>query len=215
MKQLWGNSWFAVPVMVFFIIGLLVMYRLPYGAEILYFNAWRNEPLNTFFRYVTMLGEPSAFGVAIALLALMQKWRFAALVLLTGLATIPVQYYIKDVCAVDRPITYFEAIGKRDYLVLVPKERLNTGQTSYPSGHTTGAFVLYSLLTLIFGRTLPIVGLVFSWTAILVALSRVFLVQHFVPDVLAGAVLGMVLAHIFWGVGEKVWGHRNDAEIKV
>jgi len=63
---------------------------------------------------------------------------------------------------------------------------------SFPSGHTAAAFLMATLLCSLFPAiTLP----VFGW-AILVGISRVYLGVHYPTDILAGAVLGLVTAHL-------------------
>ena len=106
---------------------------------------------------------------------------------------------MKDQIGTDRPITHFEKAGNREAVVVVPGVDLNGGKTSFPSGHTTAAFGMYGLIALITARRAPWLGVACAWTAILVALSRIFLVQHFLIDVVGGAVLGMSIA---WVVGE-------------
>ena len=61
---------------------------------------------------------------------------------------------------------------------------------SFPSGHATTAFAAAVVLALWFPRgTVPFVGV-----AVLVGFSRVMLGAHFPSDVLAGALLGSVVA---------------------
>ncbi|MBK8193896.1 MAG: phosphatase PAP2 family protein [Lewinellaceae bacterium] len=197
MKNIWGNSWFMIPALLFFNGGLLVLYYVSYGDEILYFNDLREEPFNTVFRLITYLGEAYAFflfGVA----AMFWRWRYALLIALTGLITLPTSFIIKDSFGTDRPITYFTNRDMRQDVVTVPGVVLNTGQTSFPSGHSMAAFGLYSMLTLIAGKRRRRLGLLFALTAILVAVSRIFLVQHFLSDILAGALLGLVVSGLVW-----------------
>jgi undecaprenyl-diphosphatase len=63
-------------------------------------------------------------------------------------------------------------------------------QFSFPSGHSSGAFLLATSLSLVYGLVaLPL----FLWAA-LVALSRILLGVHFPGDTLAGALMGSGLA---------------------
>lgn len=197
MKSIWHNSWFTIPVLLFFAAGLSLLLFVPYGDEILHLNTLREEPLNSFFRFCTRFGEPPAYFAA-ALAALFWRFRFVVLIALTGLVTIPLVYTMKDKVGADRPITYFEKQGIRDAVVLVPGVPLNGGQTSFPSGHTMAAFGLFGMLTLATTRRTSMLGFAFAWTAILVAVSRIFLVQHFLVDVLGGAFLGISIASLFW-----------------
>ncbi|MEM1111946.1 MAG: phosphatase PAP2 family protein [Pseudomonadota bacterium] len=59
-------------------------------------------------------------------------------------------------------------------------------QFSFPSGHTSAAFLLATALCLIYG---PALAITYLWAA-LVALSRVILGVHFPGDTLAGALMG-------------------------
>lgn len=60
---------------------------------------------------------------------------------------------------------------------------------SFPSGHTTAAFSLYTLLALLFGHKKS--GWAWAMIAALVALSRVYLLQHFWADIMAGSMLAV------------------------
>lgn len=197
MKRVWVNPWFVLPVLAFFLTALTLAVLIPYGDEILYFNSWRTGWLNPFFRRATHLGEAPVFFVA-GLALLFWRFRFTLLVAVTGLITLPLVYTLKDQVGHDRPLTYFEKSGLSSALVVVPGEELNSGQTSFPSGHTMAAFGLYSLLALMLPNRARRWGLLLATTAIIVGISRIFLAQHFLPDVLAGAVLGMALSWAVW-----------------
>ncbi|RZK40560.1 MAG: phosphatase PAP2 family protein, partial [Hymenobacter sp.] len=62
---------------------------------------------------------------------------------------------------------------------------------SFPSGHSTSAFSVFLLLTLLVKNKRW--GYVFLLLAAAAAYSRVYLAQHFVEDVYAGSLLGTVL----------------------
>jgi undecaprenyl-diphosphatase len=72
---------------------------------------------------------------------------------------------------------------------------------SFPSNHAVNASVLATLTTLYIPRLwLPATAL-----AILVGYSRVYVGVHYPLDVLAGSVLGIVVALVFSGVMNFVW----------
>lgn len=198
MKSTWHNPWFSIPFLILYNVGLLINYQVSHGDEILYFNAWRVEPLNSLFRFFTLLGEVWAYGFFALLMLLVGRYRYAILIILVGFFTLPIQYYLKDVLAVDRPLSYFEKLDRMQEVTRVFGVELNSGQTSFPSGHTIGAFALYSVLAMIFAEKRPRFGALFAFLGASVALSRVFLVQHFLPDVLFGALIGLLIGE---GVG--------------
>ena len=202
MKNIWEYDWFFVPVAMFFgFCGVLAMI-VPYSQELLFFNKLRFEPFNSIFHFFTHCGEFWAylvFGIAVYFL----NPRNTIILAIVGLLAIPVGYFVKDVIGVDRPVTYLEKRAALAQVVLVPDTDMNRGQTSFPSGHTMAAFALYSLLTLMVGQKKERLGLVFALMAILVGISRIFLVQHFLVDVLAGAFLGLVLSGLMWWLAER------------
>jgi membrane-associated phospholipid phosphatase len=61
---------------------------------------------------------------------------------------------------------------------------------SFPSGHTSTAYTLALLLAFLVRRRFAI--FLFPLLAFLVGYSRVYLAQHFVTDVLAGTVIGIL-----------------------
>lgn len=63
-------------------------------------------------------------------------------------------------------------------------------QFSFPSGHSSGAFLLATALVLVYGG--PVVA-IYLWAAG-VGLSRVLLGVHFPGDILAGAAMGSGIA---------------------
>jgi len=196
MRWPW-NPWFFIPVLLFFALAVWILYHVGYGEEILFWNDYREQPLNVIFKVATRLGEVSAYLLAIFSL-LFYRYRYALLLSLTGLVVVPTINGMKNVARVPRPISYFEQIDQRDNVVLVPGVRLNRGRTSFPSGHTAGAFALFTTLALMLKTRYKPFGLLFAAGAILAGVSRIFLVQHFLSDVLAGAVLGMSIALLMW-----------------
>ena len=63
---------------------------------------------------------------------------------------------------------------------------------SFPSGHTSAAFLMVTLLVLFYG---PIFATFYLWAGS-VALSRLVLGVHFPTDVLVGSLLGSSIAYL-------------------
>lgn len=207
MKGIWEHNWFMIPVSLFFGAGLALVSIVPYGDEILYLNGIRHEPFITIFKFFSWCGE-TWIWVIVGLAAALWRYRFTLLIAITGLI-MPLVFILKDQAAVDRPITFYQVVNKVNALVTVPGIVLNTGQTSFPSGHTMSAFGLFSLLALIGGQKRRSWGLLAALLAIGAGLSRIFLVQHFLVDVLAGAALGMLVSGFVWWLNGTPWFQRQ------
>jgi len=87
------------------------------------------------------------------------------------------------------------AIGRtRPELWLGPFQHARAAATSFPSGHTVGAFALAGVLMLASpSRTMRVIAF---FLALSVAVSRVMAFRHWTSDVLASAAIGMMLAAI-------------------
>ena len=85
-----------------------------------------------------------------------------------------------------------------DELRLVEGVEVYIGATSFPSGHTMAGFALFGLLAFLLPKRYKGAALLFFLLALIVALSRVYLVQHFVKDIYLGAWLGLFIAILAW-----------------
>lgn len=63
---------------------------------------------------------------------------------------------------------------------------------SFPSGHSSAAFLMVTLLVMFYG---PIFAVLYLWAA-MVALSRVLLGVHFPSDIMVGSVMGFTIAYV-------------------
>lgn len=191
--------WYFYPVGIFLVAAAVAAILLPYGEEILILNDLRFEPFNTVFRIITGLGEPYMWILAVVYY-LVRDRRMAVPVIVAGLLIIPVSYIVKDKAGADRPYTHFQNIGKTDQVVMVPGVALNKGKTSFPSGHTMSAFGLYCMVALLSGGKNRYLLITLAVLSVLTGISRIFLVQHFLADVIGGAVLGMLISVAVWSI---------------
>lgn len=91
-------------------------------------------------------------------------------------------------------------------LVNPPNACAAEGDPSFPSGHTSRIFAVAALLSLTFRWSVRFGSF---GVAILTGLSRIYLGVHWPSDVLAGAVLGIVLAVVLALFARKVAFYRR------
>jgi undecaprenyl-diphosphatase len=106
-----------------------------------------------------------------------------------------VDQLLKNLLCRARP----NAAGAGAFLAMFPCFPAPYALASFPSGHTTTAFALATILSLWY----PWGRWVWGGGAVLVGWSRIILGSHFPSDVLAGAVLGVavVLGCVRWWPG--------------
>lgn len=77
--------------------------------------------------------------------------------------------------------------------------------TSFPSGHATVFFALATALYL-YNRK---VGSVFFLFAVIIALSRMVVGVHYPIDILAGALIGVVVSYLFHRIVNSIFSRKN------
>ncbi len=183
------NIWFFLPFALFLLVGAVLLSVLDTGDVIFFFNAHRSAWWDQFFVFFSMMGEAAPYFLVLGIL-LFVRFRHVAALPLLGLGVTLLSFLAKELFRHDRPYLYFRKMGVFDQIDAIEGVVLNGGTNSFPSGHTMSAFALYAFLAL----CLPYkrgAGLVLFFIALLVGLSRIYLVQHFFKDVYLGAVLGV------------------------
>lgn len=176
---------FSIP---FFILigGLSILLIFFTKSEIaLWVNAHNNSVLDIFFRIITNLGDGIAATVISLLFLIFNMKRGIILLgsfLLSGLLIQLLKIFIFP--DVIRPVAL---LGQTHVLHLVDGVKILFNK-SFPSGHTGTAFAIFFCLAAFTDKNrIQFLALL---TAFLVAYSRMYLSQHFLPDVIAGAVIG-------------------------
>ncbi|WP_421799967.1 phosphatase PAP2 family protein [Haliscomenobacter sp.] len=197
LKLFKDNPWFFM-VFALFLLGGIPFLAADQGALLIQLNDHRSPGGDLFFRWFTKVGEGYGY-LAVFLLLLVYKRRAAWGVPLLGVAVSLVAWIGKTLFQHPRPYLYFEQQGLLAQLELIPGVKMHKGLTSFPSGHTMAAFALFTFLALCFPRK-PWLSLTCFCIALLVGVSRMYLVQHFFEDVYSGALLGLglgILAYYF------------------
>lgn len=175
----------------FVTIGLLTALLTKRGEPIL----WLNEHYSTwgmnFFTFMTRLGESWGFLVVWGYVFLFKSVRHQMAFLVVALLTLALVAILKHWVFEDamRPAIYFEQLNiKIENLPEIPLNKKH----SFPSGHTTSGFAYFFFAALCSSK--QFFKAFFVVLAMLVGFSRVYLVQHFVMDVVAGSCLGVGIA---------------------
>lgn len=192
-KFLHQNRVFLFLHLVFLIVGGILIAFYEKGDEILYFNSLHTSFFNEFFKWITRLGESPALFF-ILLVAVFMGYGRGLLLSLNALLVFAAVQLFKRVLFADqvRPAAFFEGKAPLDFVQGVEVFR----DHSFPSGHTAAAFALFFMLNILIKdkRWSP----VFFILALLVGISRVYLLQHFLRDVYFGSLLGVLITAAFY-----------------
>ena len=182
----------------FFAFGLIAGVALIFidkGDFILFFSERRSVFGDAFFRFVTLLGEVYVYFIALIGL-LFYRYRYAIILPAIGVSVALLSYFTKEFFAHERPFLYYKNLDLLDSIQFVEGIHVNGGTTSFPSGHTMSAFAFYTFLVLVLPKKNWISAALII-LALLVGVSRIYLVQHFLQDVVVGAAIGVCLG-VFW-----------------
>lgn len=186
-----NKSYFAL-YLLFFIT--LLIYQISYYQTdaLFFFSHHRTIALNNIFLFITRLGEEFAYLILAFWFWYKNDRKTILKVIVTGLGVLIVSMILKLIFSHPRPITFLEQHGVSGQITLV-NDYILRGMNSFPSGHTMSAFALYSVLALHFSnqKKMQIMLLI---TAILVGISRVYLVAHFPEDIMLGSAIGVFIA---------------------
>ncbi|PTB97489.1 hypothetical protein C9994_02525 [Marivirga lumbricoides] len=178
---------------LYFVTALFLVLFLDKGTFLLWLNKRHNPFGNFFFQYVTHFGEGLIY-IFIVVIFLFYRYYNALILAFAGV----LQYGIVQIAKAyifdtPRPSLYYES----EKLLYNVVEGVNLeAKFSFPSGHTATAFTLATLLICFTSNKL--LQVLYMLIAILVAISRVYLFQHFLVDTVGGAVSGLLIGGIIW-----------------
>ena len=191
-KIIRSNSYFFTCCFLFFLLGGILLTQIEKPDAIFFFSERRTSFLDIFFTYVTKMGEEIMYLVFLVGF-LFVKVRYAILIPLIGICVSVISFLTKSFFAHDRPLMFLQNNNLADQINFVEGIELYFGPTSFPSGHTMSAFALYGFVAFVISEK-RIWGVLLFVAALLIGISRIYLVQHFFQDVYTGAFIGVFLA---------------------
>lgn len=184
---------FVIPYLVMLCVAVMAMMSVSKEELFLTLNYTRFPSLDQFFHYFTHVGDGLTF------------FTFGLLVLFfhvgKGIIAIAVFALSGLIAQVLKKIVYSEALRPAGYFGERALIETTEGTTlhvfyAFPSGHTTTAFAMFFLLTILVRR--KAYGILFFLIAFLVGYSRIYLGQHFPEDVFYGSLIGVFSAGLVW-----------------
>ncbi|MCF3110005.1 phosphatase PAP2 family protein [Niabella sp. CC-SYL272] len=165
---------------------------IPKEYSFFWLNFFHCKALDDFFIAYTYVGD-GLFSLFLALLLFMLNNRLLGFrILLAFLISGLIAQVLKKVAHLPRPMA---ALGTDTYHHFIDGVT-HSGYNSFPSGHTTSAFAL-ALLCCLHTKSARS-RILFFFLACMAGYSRIYLGQHFLPDVFAGMLIGSVTAIVVY-----------------
>lgn len=194
------NTLFFSGFLLFILLTIFLLLFYSRSESFLLLNSYHSKPLTYIFLAITTLGD-GLFVIIIGLLLFFLRKRLAGvLIIVSYLLSGGIVQLIKYFVIEPRPGIFFKDTGYPYFIDGVTLHNMH----AFPSGHTASAFALATILSLWVKNKRW--SLIFLILAILAGYSRIYLAQHFLQDVLAGAVVGVTFAIISYLLAERING---------
>lgn len=172
------------------LVALIFNFSFSKTDGFIIFNRFHPTWLDIFFKYFTNLGDGLISILAALILLSFKKKKKAFTIVIAYIYSGLLIQIAKRIFHMPRPKYFFEqTLFHYSHFV----NGLSThNENSFPSGHTASAFALATVLVLVFKKKKISPYCLFF--AFLIGYSRIYLAQHFLIDVIFGAITGIICA---------------------
>ena len=180
-----STQWAKAAILVFFGVYLMLS---DHGSFVLWVNEMHSAFGDFFFKYWTYVGDGVTLGLVALIFLLTNYYRFSTMRVAIVLQTLFVHLFKQWLWAGEpRPKTFFaDSLDQLNFVEGV----VVRGYDSFPSGHTASAFTLCFFLMLVTKKAS--IQFTLLGAALLVGISRVYILQHFGRDIFFGAIFGIL-----------------------
>lgn len=196
-----NRFFFTINLLIISFVGLYLCLVSRVDGFII-MNSFHTQFLNFVFSLITFIGDGLfTIGLSILLFVFSKKYRkLSFIVLIAYLGSGIFAQLFKILIHAPRPSLYFKLHNYAYYLDTFANSR--SGYTSFPSGHSSSAFALITVLSIYCKR--KYLSIIFFIIGLLTGYSRIYLAHHFLIDVFTGAIIG-----IFFGGLSFVWTNKK------
>ena len=191
----------------FFLLGILFLAIFQNSNFSIIINASHNNFLDQFFKYITFLGD-GRFVFLIALIYLFANKKYGTSILISLIINTILIQVLKRVVFSNRfrPSFYFKNLIEDGSWNMIDGVELYE-KFSFPSGHTALIFCLsMSICIFMKKKYFPLLLVLLAY---IVGFSRIYLSQHFLIDVLAGALIGSLIPILTFKYIEPLLFNKN------
>jgi undecaprenyl-diphosphatase len=171
-----------------------------------FLNSFHTKTLNLIFNAITFLGD-GVFTLLICVVVLIFFKKHSNLVFILLLAYLGsglLAQFFKAIIHAPRPSLYFKLHNYKLYLDTFSNSR--AGFNSFPSGHSSSVFALFTVLSIYCKRKWVCYSSIII--AALAGYSRIYLAHHFLIDVFVGGIIGLI-----FGTVSIIWFENKGTHI--
>ncbi len=184
-----NNKTFFTALLLLVLASCTLLLLKGKAGSFILLNSFHAPFLDAFFMGYTNVGDGLFALALVAMVFFYLKQRPLAIALLLSYCVSGILAQVLKHCNnMPRPASYFQP---GQYTHFINGLHLAT-QFSFPSGHTTTAFAVATVLAIFNKDKKKSLWLLVA--AALVGFSRIYLAQHFLLDVISGAILGTLTA---------------------
>lgn len=193
------NPWFFIPFLIWVVGGGVALFVFDTRQLFGFFNGHHSTLSDTLMFYITFMGD-GLFTALVLLLLLgldrLRNWWYFLTAVLTNVVPAVFIQLVKSGVSAPRPLKFF---NNAEWIHILP-EWPRLMERSFPSGHSTSAFCLFGLLSMLLPAKYRPLGLIFFICACLVMYSRMYLAAHFFLDVYVGSIIATVFTTVIFAI---------------
>ena len=187
-------TWFLGALVILFVD------KLDFQRKI---NQIGNSGFDVVMRYLTHAGD-GIFALLVFIALLFIRIKTALIALICFGLTAGVVQLLKHTVFVKMKRPFYFLQSEANFRII--DDFTYHTSNSFPSGHAASIFAICTVIAYQYKSKLS-VQLLLVIFAILVALTRVYLCQHFLQDIIAGSLIGTLIAYYGSIFLESKWNH--------